>query len=107
MLFAQILVVSQHPENADFLATLKKGMWDHIQYDEQRYCALYEYNSVDHKMKHYKFWVILDDLQVTVGCEEINWSKNWLAQHIKNTDHGYKTRLNGHDTGDNFSGALP
>ena len=107
MLFAQILAVSQHPENADFLATLKKGMWDHIQYDEQRYCALHEYNSVDHKMKHYKFWVILDDLQVTVGCEEINWSKNWLAQHIKNTDPGYKTRLNGHDTGDNFSGALP
>ena len=99
--------MSQHPENADSLATLKKGIEDHFAYEEQRYCAVPEYNCVDHKMKHYKFWVILDDLHVPVGCEEINWSKNWLAQHIKNTDHGYKTRLLGPDTGENFSGALP
>ena len=107
VLFAQILAVSQHPENADNLAILKKEMWNHFQYEEQRYCAVPGYNCVDHKMKHYKFWVILDDLHVPVGCEEINWSKNWFTQHIKNTDHGYKTRLIGPDSGENFSGPLP
>jgi len=106
-LFAQILAVSQHPESQDNLDILKKGMWDHFQYEEQRYCAVQGYNCVDHKMKHYKFWVILDDLKAPVGCEEINWAKNWLAQHIKNTDHGYKQRLNGPDSGESFSGALP
>merc|ERR1711939_1208239 len=87
--------------------TLSKREGEHFQYEEQRYCAVQGYNCVDHKMKHYKFWVILDDLKAPVGCEEINWAKNWLAQHIKNTDHGYKERLNGPDSGESFSGALP
>merc|ERR1712119_229589 len=113
--------LAQHIKNTDFgyKGHLKHEVpepyvWDksfatdyHRLDEEHGYCAVPEYNCVDHKMKHYKFWVILDDLQVPVGCEEINWSKNWLAQHIKNTDHGYKTRLLGPDTGENFSGALP
>merc|ERR1711915_449808 len=45
------------------------------------------------KMKHYKFNVVFEQQQVPVGCEEINWTKNWLAQHIKNTDHQYKGRF--------------
>merc|ERR1712087_1072667 len=64
------------------LAELKKGMWNHGQYEEQRYCSVPGYSCVDHKMKHYKFWVILDDLQAPINCEQINWAKNWLAQHI-------------------------
>jgi len=55
----------------------------------------------------FRFWVVLEDLKVPVGCEEINWAKNWLAQHIKNTDHQYKTRLEHAEEGANFSGALP
>ena len=72
-----------------------------------------------------RFWVVLEDQQVPVGCEEINWAKNWLAQHIKNTvrlnsfplnslllsnifqDHQYRKRMIGDDSGENFSGALP
>jgi len=107
ILFAQILAVSQHPEDASKLDELKKGMWNHFQYEEQRYCSVPGYSCVDHKMKHYKFWVILDDLQAPINCEQINWAKNWLAQHIKNTDHGYKKRLNGPDSGESMSGALP
>jgi len=107
ILFAQILAVSQHPEDAGKLAELKKGMWNHFQYEEQRYCSVEGYACVDHKMKHYKFWVILDDLEAPINCEQINWAKNWLAQHIKNTDHGYKLRLNGPDSGESMSGALP
>ena len=52
-----------------------------------------DFSCVDHRAKHYGFWVILEDLKAPVGCEEINWAKNWLAQHIKNTDHQYKERL--------------
>jgi len=107
VLFAQILAVSQNPDSDEKLAALKDGMRKHFDYEQQRFCAVTGYNCVDHKMKHYKFWVILDDLQAPIDCETINWAKNWLAQHIKNTDHQYKLRLIGPDSGENFSGALP
>jgi len=107
VLFAQILAVSQKPNNAEALQTLKDGIEAHFAYEEQRFCAVPSYNCVDHKMKHYKFWVLLEDLQAPTNCETINWAKNWLAQHIKNTDHQYKTKLIGPDSGDNFSGPLP
>merc|ERR1712133_338127 len=80
VLFADILKVSQDPDSAANLETLKKNMRLHFDYEQQRFCAVPSYNCVDHKMKHYKFWVILDDLQVPVDCEKINWAKNWLAQ---------------------------
>merc|ERR1712058_110070 len=107
VLFANILAVSQNPSDDVALQTLKDNMRLHFDYEQQRYCAVPNYNCVDHKMKHYKFWVVLEDQKAPVGCEEINWAKNWLAQHIKNTDHQYKKRLAGPDQGDNFSGALP
>ena len=107
VLFAQILAVSQAPDSTDKLDTLKDSMRKHFDYEQQRFCSVPSYNCVDHKMKHYKFWVILEDLQVPINCEKINWAKNWLAQHIKNTDHAYKKRLLGPDSGENFTGALP
>merc|ERR1712108_101119 len=107
VLFANILAVSQHPDDANKLQALKDTMDLHFQYEEQRFCAIPNFACVQHKMKHYKFWVVLEDQQVPVGCEEINWAKNWLAQHIKNTDHQYRKRMVGDDSGENFSGALP
>merc|ERR1711974_373632 len=101
------LPVSQHPDDANKLQVLKDNMDLHFQYEEQRFCAIPNFACVQHKMKHYKFWVVLEDQQVPVGCEEINWAKNWLAQHIKNTDHQYRKRMIGDDSGENFSGALP
>ena len=59
-------------------------------------CAKFQ---LDHKMKHYKFFVILDDMKTP-----INWAKNWLAQHIENTGHQYRGRLQGPDS-NLFSGA--
>ena len=81
-------------------------MMKHLDFEEQRFSNVEHYNCVDHKAKHSKLWVVLEDLKVPVGCEEINGAKNWLAQHIKNTDHQYKERLNGPGSGDNFTGAL-
>ena len=93
VLFANILAVSQHPDDAAKLQDLKDNMDLHFQYEEQRFCAIPNFACVAHKMKHYKFWVVLEDQQVPVGCEEINWAKNWLAQHIKNTDFRYKGKM--------------
>ena len=104
VLFAQILAVSQAPDSTEKLETLKDSMRKHFDYEQQRFCSAPSYNCVDHKMKHYKFFVILDDLKAPIDCEKINWAKNWLAQHIKNTDHQYKEKLLGADFGAIFSG---
>ena len=66
---------------------LKDNLKKHFNFEEQRICNVQHYNCVDHKQKHYKFWVVMEDVKVPVNCEEINWAKNWLPQHIKNTDH--------------------
>jgi len=107
VLFANILDVSQHPDDAQKLQVLKDNIKKHFDFEEQRFCSVPNYNCVDHKMKHYKFWVVLEVQEAPTNCEQINWAKNWLAQHIKNTDHAYKERLIGPDTGENFTGALP
>ena len=93
VLFANILAVSQHPDDAAKLQVLKDNMDLHFQYEEQRFCAIPNFACVAHKMKHYRFWVVLEDQQVPVGCEEINWAKNWLAQHIKNTVRLYSLSM--------------
>jgi len=93
VLFENILAVSQHPEDPEILAKLKNLLKEHFEYEEGKFCEIPSYNCIDHKMKHYKFFVAFNDQQVPVGCEEIHWTKNWLAQHIKNTDHQYKERF--------------
>jgi len=105
-LFANILDVSQHPDSAEKLELLIKNMRLHFEFEQGRFCSVPHFNCVDHKMKHYKFFVVLEDQKAPIGCEEINWAKNWLAQHIKNTDHQYKKRLLGPDTGADFSGPM-
>jgi len=94
VLFADILAVSQHPDDDAKLEKLKEDMKHHFIYEEGHFCSVEDFNCVDHRVKHYGFWVILEDIKVPVNCEQINWAKNWLAQHIKNTDHQYKERLN-------------
>ena len=56
VLFANILAVSQHPDDADKLQVLKDNMRKHFDFEEQRFCNVEHYNCVDHKAKHYK-WV--------------------------------------------------
>jgi len=104
VLFANILAVSQHPDDAAALAVLKKNVKMHFDFEEARFGAVPHYNVVDHKWKHYRFLVILEQVHAPINCDQINWAKNWLAQHIKNTDHKYKERLIGPDQGTAFTG---
>merc|ERR1711875_6929 len=49
VLFANILAVSQNPSDDSALQTLKDNMRLHFDYEQQRYCAVPNYNCVDHK----------------------------------------------------------
>ena len=62
VLFANILAVSQHSDDADKLQVLKNNMMKHFDFEEQRFCNVEHYNCV----KHYKFWVVLEDLKAKI-----------------------------------------
>merc|ERR1712172_146496 len=49
VLFANILAVSQHPDDAAKLQVLKDNMQLHFDFEEQRFCNVEHYNCVDHK----------------------------------------------------------
>jgi len=79
----------------------------HFDFEEQRFCSVLNYNCVNHKMKHYKFWVVLEVQVAPTDYEAIDWAKNWLVQDIKNSDHKYIERLMGPHSEENFTGAQP
>merc|ERR1711974_246184 len=99
---------AEDPSNAEKHAFCKTKLRMHFDYEEGEFCKVEGYDCYGHYLKHYNFQTKFQsaDQQVPVGCEEINWAKNWLAQHIKNTDHQYRKRMIGDDSGENFSGAL-
>ena len=59
-LFAKILAVSQHPDDAAILADLKTALKNHFDYEESKFCEIPNFNCIDHKMKHYKFYVVFE-----------------------------------------------
>jgi len=44
-------------------------------------------------MKHSKFSAKLAEIRAPVDLSEIKWAQDWLTQHIKNSDFGYKGHL--------------
>merc|ERR1712002_518844 len=47
----------------------------------------------DHRSKHNNFLLRFDAWTAPVPDSEISWAKNWLVQHIKNTDFQYIGQL--------------
>merc|ERR1711862_522890 len=80
VLFANILAVSQDPSDAGKLQELVDNMKKHFDYEEQRFCAVPNYNCVDHKMKHYKFFVVLEDQKALWAARKSTGPRTgWLS----------------------------
>merc|ERR1711971_643564 len=47
----------------------------------------------DHLAKHGAFLGRFDKWTAPVPESELTWAKNWLVQHIKNTDFAYRGKL--------------
>ena len=75
---------------------LKDLLRDHFVYEERQICDSkdidWEYCK-EHKKKHVLFSEKLAKMDAPVDEAEIKWAQNWLAQHIRNTDFGYKGKL--------------
>ena len=61
----------------------------------QRVCNSETYKDCEeHNKKHEVFYKRLYAMENPVPIKEVDWAKNWLVQHIKNTDFQYKFKLN-------------
>merc|ERR1712121_593021 len=76
--------------------TLKELLRNHFYYEEAQFCDSidlpWDYCS-EHKRKHVQFSEKIAKLAAPVTHDEIYFAMDWLAQHIKNTDFGYKGHL--------------
>merc|ERR1719244_1410718 len=88
-LFDCIEAVSQTPGDEAVVANCKTLLRMHFDYEESEFCKVPDYDCFGHYLKHYKFQMKFQDAAIPVPA----WAKDWLVQHIKNTDHAYKGKL--------------
>ena len=88
-LFNGLLLIEREntPEN---LAAAVVKYHDHFSLEESLFeQTMSEGYTADHKGKHSVFLARFDGWSSPVAESELTWAKNWLVQHIKNTDFKY------------------
>merc|ERR1711962_245666 len=94
ILFKALQDLSEHPNDVDLLNYNRDIFRDHFDYEEKQFMACGEPCKADaHKKKHDVFFKTLTWVTNPVSQEYCDFAKNWLAQHIKNTDFLYKYKL--------------
>ena len=93
-LFEVMQQLADNPDSIDILNINRDLFRDHFDYEEKQYMQCGEdCGAADHKKKHDVFFKTLTWVTVPVSADYMNFAKNWLAQHIKNTDFKYKYKL--------------
>merc|ERR1712133_44427 len=97
ILFKALQDLSEHPDDVDLLNYNRDIFRDHFDYEEKQFMACGEPCKADaHKKKHDVFFKTLTWVTNPVSKEYTDFAKNWLAQHIKNTDFKYRYKLATH-----------
>merc|ERR1712142_1387417 len=97
LLFKLMQELSENPDDIDLLNKNRDVYRDHFDYEEKQFMACGEPCDADaHKKKHGIFFKTLTWVTDPVSQEYLDWAKNWLAQHIKNTDFKYRYKLATH-----------
>merc|ERR1719348_1851948 len=91
--FLTIREVGEHPGDAAILAACNTKLRMHFDYEESEFCKVPDYDCYGHYLKHYKFQTKFQAAKIPVPAETVQFAKDWLAQHIKNTDHAYRGKL--------------
>ena len=95
-LFEIMFDIENHPDDQAKVDELQKLMRDHFYYEEGQFCDSldlpWDYCK-EHKKKHVLFSERFTRMAAPVNHEEMKWAQDWLAQHIKNTDFGYRGHL--------------
>ena len=92
-LFDCIEASSQTPGDDAVIANCKTLLRMHFDYEEMEFCKIPNYDCHGHYLKHYKFQMKFQEASIPLSVEVTEWAKDWLVQHIKNTDHAYKGKM--------------
>ena len=95
-LFTCIADLQVTPEDADLLASCLKAYEDHFVHEQKLFMASSTYSDADkyqHINKHNAFLAAMRGLSAPVNQEFLVFAKNWLTQHIPNTDFRYKGKM--------------
>jgi hemerythrin family non-heme iron protein len=93
VLFDCIRDCEENPSDAAKLSFCKTKLRMHFDYEEHEFCNTPDYNCYGHYLKHYNFQTKFQAAHLPLSPEITSFAKNWLAQHIKNTDFGYRGKL--------------
>ena len=66
----------------------------HFDYEESEFCKVLDYDCNGHYLKHFKFQTKFQSAKLPLDQNMISFAKSLLAQHIKNTDHAYRGKMN-------------
>ena len=106
-LFTCVAEIETHPNDAELVKSCLEAYVEHFNHEQSLFTDSNLYpdeEAYQHINKHNAFLATMRGLTTPVAQTWITFAKNWLTQHIKNTDHQYTDRLIGADTGAIFSG---
>merc|ERR1711864_13795 len=93
-LFDGIFAVCEAPSDGAVLDKLKNAVAAHFSTEEAMFEKLSDgYDVAGHKKKHADFLATAGGLTAPVALDNCVFMKQWLVDHICNTDFGYKGKL--------------
>ena len=98
-LFTCVADLEKTPEDADLLASCLKSYEDHFAHEQKLFTDSNTYADADkyqHINKHNAFLSTMRGLSSPASQTWLSFAKNWLTQHIRNTDFRYKGKMPHH-----------
>merc|ERR1712080_805347 len=92
-LFDGIFAVAGAPGDAGTLAALKGKVTAHFTYEESEFDKIGGYDVAGHKAKHAEFLKACGGVNAPVSADQVVFMKQWLVDHITNTDFTYKGKM--------------
>jgi hemerythrin family non-heme iron protein len=104
-LFNCVRELQSNPSDTDAANRCTQVYQDHFTHEEKLFLSSNRYPdnlAYRHKSKHDAFMATMRGLPSPVPAKWFKYALNWLTQHIKNTDFGYKNKMP-HPVSDPFS----
>merc|ERR1712212_613036 len=92
-LFDCIKECGEDPSNKAKYANCKNLLRLHFDCEEFEFCKVPHYECHEHYLKHFRFQTKFQSAKLPLAQSTIDWAKNWLVQHIKNTWDAYRGKL--------------
>nr|AQV13673.1 hemerythrin [Magelona berkeleyi] len=93
VLFEAIFDVHNQPNSDSAVGHMEGVMAAHFNNEEKMMSAADYGGLAEHKKQHDHFMNVINEIRTPVHVGEITFCKEWLVNHIKNTDFKYKGLL--------------